>query len=366
MLKTIFVVLIFIHSLIHFMGFLKAFDFANISAITKEISKPVGILWLIAGVLLLTFLLMYIFKKDIWVYVAIAAMVISQTLILFHWHDTKFGSIANIIIFLVSIVGLFHLNFKKTYKSDVKLGIENTTATPEMPLTNEHIVHLPLLVQKYLQYVGCIGKPKVHNFKVHFSGKIRSYETKEWMELSSEQFNFIPTTSRLFFLDATKKQMPVSGFHSFKNGEAFMDIRLLSMFKVQYMDGKEMGISETVTFFNDMCCMAPSTLIDDRIKWHETEGNKVKASFTIKDITVSAWLYFNERGELVNFISKDRYAASENGKGTQLKWSTPLRDYKIINGYKLASYAEAIYTYPDGDFTYATFTLSNIHTNVAK
>ena len=50
------------------------------------------------------------------------------------------------------------------------------------------------------------------------------------------------------------KKLPIAGFHSFKNGTAFMDIRLLSLFTVQYESGQDMGIAETVTFFNDMCC----------------------------------------------------------------------------------------------------------------
>jgi hypothetical protein len=363
MLKTIFFIVVILHGLIHFLGFVKAFDFAEIPALTKEISKPVGILWLMAGLLMVIFALLFILKNDIWVYFAIVAMVLSQALILYYWQDARFGSIANVLIFIVSIVGVFHLNFKNTYKNEVKTGIAQTLDMKDTMLSKEDIAHLPALVQKYLHYTGCIGKPKVHNFRIDFSGKIRSYETKEWMELTSEQYNFIPEPTRLFFLDATKKQLPVSGFHSFKNGVAFMDIRLLSMFKVQYMEGKEMNISETVTFFNDICCMAPAALIDDRIQWLETEGNKVKASFTSHGTTISAWLYFNEKGELVNFVSEDRYAASDDGKSAKLKWSTPLRDYKVINGYKLATYAEAMYTYPDGDFTYATFTLKNIHVN---
>jgi len=366
MLKIIFVIIVILHGLIHFLGFAKAFDYADISAITKEISKPIGILWLLAGVLILIFSLLFIIKKDIWVYFAIAALVVSQGLIMIYWQETKFGTIVNVLILVVSIVGVFHLNFKNTYKGDVKIGLDQTVGIQETILTNEDISHLPDVVQKYIHYTGSIGKPKVRNFKIDFSGKIRSYEAKQWMELTSEQYNFIPVPTRLFFLDATKKQMPVSGFHRFKYGKASMDIRLLSMFKVQYMEGKEMNISETVTFFNDICCMSPAVLIDDRIKWLETEGNKVKASFTFNDVTISAWLYFNEKGELVNFVSEDRYAASEDGTITQLKWSTPLMDYKIINGYKLAHYAETIYTYPDGDFTYATFTLKNIAINVDR
>ncbi|MBK9737580.1 MAG: hypothetical protein IPO92_22530 [Saprospiraceae bacterium] len=363
MLKNIIILIAFLHGLIHILGFVKAFDYANVSALTKEISKTAGILWLLAAILMIIFTLMFLLKKDSWVYVALTAVVLSQALIFYYWQDAKFGSIANLLILIVSIVGLFHINFKSQYRSDVKIGMQQMKNMTDTTLTKIDILHLPEPVQKYLDFTGCIGKPKVHNFRINFSGKIRSREEKAWMELTSEQYNFMPIPTRLFFLDAIKKQLPVSGFHSFKNGEAFMDIRLLSMFKVQYMKGKEMGISETVTFFNDICCMAPAALIDNRIQWLETEGNKVKASFTTNGITVSAWLYFNEKGEMVNFVSEDRYAAGKDGTLTKLKWSTPLRDYKMINGYKLASYAEAIYTYPDGDFTYATFTLKNMQVN---
>lgn len=145
-----------------------------------------------------------------------------------------------------------------------------------------------------------------------------------------------------------------------------MDIRLFSIFKVQYQSGEVMDVSETVTFFNDMCVMAPATLIDKRIRWLEVDGNKVKASFTNNNITISAWLIFGESGELVNFISDDRSALLANGKTTKLQWSTPMRDYKIIDGFNLASYAEAIYRYPDGEFVYATFSLKHIKYNLLE
>jgi hypothetical protein len=142
-----------------------------------------------------------------------------------------------------------------------------------------------------------------------------------------------------------------------------MDIRLLSLFKVQYQAGKEMGIAETVTFFNDMCCMAPATLIDKRINWIESDSSKVHAEFANNGITVSAWLHFNEKGELINFVSDDRFAAGENGSMKQIRWSTPLKEYREVDGYKLASYAEAVYSYPEGDLCYGTFSLKHIKYN---
>jgi hypothetical protein len=362
-IKYIFAFITLIHGLIHFMGFAKAFNYGNITQLTKDITKPIGVLWCVTGLLFLICLALYLLKKESWVYFAVIAVVLSQFLIINNWQDAKFGTIANVLILVVTVIGFFQIKFKNEYRKEVNIGLAESQNMPNTILTEAEIAYLPEPVRKYIRYAGCINKPIVNNFKIEFSGKIRSHEKKDWMQLTSEQYNFIKTPTRLFFLDATMKGLPVGGFHSFKNGNAFMDIRLLSMFKVQYMTGKEAGISETVTFFNDMCVMAPAALIDTRIAWLEIEGNKVKASFSNNGITISAWLFFNEKGELVNFVSEDRSALEEDGTITKLKWSTPLRDYKDINGYRLASYAETIYTYPDGDFTYATFTLKNIEYN---
>jgi hypothetical protein len=185
------------------------------------------------------------------------------------------------------------------------------------------------------------------------------------MPFTSEQYNFVNPAVRLFFMKASMKHLPVAGFHSYKNGIAFMDIRLLSLFKVQYQDGKEMGIAETVTFFNDMCCMAPATLIDNRISWTEVDSNIVNALFTNNGITISARLHFNAKGELINFISGDRYADTDDGM-KKLQWSTPLKDYKNINGYRLAGYADAVYKYPTSDLCYGNFRLTSIEYNVKK
>jgi hypothetical protein len=167
--------------------------------------------------------------------------------------------------------------------------------------------------------------------------------------------------TRLFFMNAVMKRLPVAGYHAYVNGEAFMDIRLFSLIKVQFRDGDDMNKAETVTFFNDMCCMAPATLIDKRISWQSIDENTVGATFTTNGITVTAELFFNEAGQLINFKSNDRYNA-DAGKG--LPWATPLKEYREVNGYKLAGYAETIYTYPDRELCYGTFEVKSVHYNV--
>jgi len=268
-----------------------------------------------------------------------------------------------IIILAIGIVCFGTYAFHKKYENDVKTGLEKIASVEESILTEEDIEQLPDPVKKYIHYSGSVGKQKVNNFRLEFTGQIRKDEKSEWMPFTTVQYNFLEASTRLFFMKAVMKKLPVAGYHYFNNGEAFMDIRLLSLIKVQYQTGKEMGISETVTFFNDMCCMAPASLIDKRIKWIESDSNNVKAEFTNNNITISAWLSFNDNGELINFISEDRYVYEDKAGMRKLPWYTPLQDYQEIDGYRLAGYAEAIYKYPEGELSYGTFSLKHVEYN---
>ena len=362
-MKIVFIILITIHGLIHLLGFVKAYNLAPINQLGKDISKLNGIIWLISTILFIITAILFFINKDSWWILSAISIIISQYLIFVSWQDAKFGTIANLIILIVTIIGFGVWSFSGKYKNEVTTYLNQTSGIKETILTETDIRNLPESVKKYIRLSGAVGKPKVINFKIEFSGQIRKNEQSEWMPFKSEQYNFLDASVRLFFMNAEMKHLPVAGFHCFNNGIAFMDIRLFSLFKVQYQSGKEMGTAETVTFFNDMCCMAPAALIDKRIKWLDDDSNKVKAEFTNNGITIFAILYFNDKGELINFISGDRYAAEENGTMRKLPWSTPLKDYKKFNDYYLAGYADAVYTYPEGDLCYGNFRLNNIDYN---
>ena len=362
-MKSTVALITILHGIIHLVGFVKSFNLFPISQLTQNIPKVQGILWLFAALLFVLCAVLQLLKKDLWLPMALLAVSISQGLILLDWHDAKFGTLVNIIILIASIVGIGTWHFYRKYMSEVATLLNQSGSPVASVLTESDIQHLPEPVRKYLSYTGALGKPKVSFFKVEFSGQIRKNEKSEWMPFTSEQYNSINPSTRLFFMKATMKHLPVAGFHSFKNGSAFMDIRLFSLFNVQFQSGKEMSISETVTFFNDMSCMAPATLIDPRIKWIEVSHHSVGAEFTNNNIMVSATLYFNDDGALINFISGDRYASREDNIMKRLPWSTPLKDYKIINGHRLAGYADAIYQYPEKELCYGQFLVTNIQYN---
>ena len=360
MLKIVLAVFILLHAMIHLMGFAKAFQFAELKQLTLPISKPMGFIWLLTTLVFLMAIVLLFLNKAQWTVLAASAIILSQFLIILNWKDAKFGTIANVLILISIIMAWGSTHFENKYKKDVKTSMSLIDKSLNPVITEEDIKVLPEPVQRYLKYVGVINKPRVTNMRVKLRGEMRD-KGKEFFEFESEQYNFMNEPTRLFFMKAKMFGVTVPGYHKYSESKASMDIRFFGLFKIVYHDGEVMDKAETVTVFNDMCILAPATLIDKRIKWEQIDNNTVKAQFTNHSITISAMLYFNEKGQLINFISKDRSAVSDM---KQYPFSTPISSYKQIRGYNIFENAETVWQYPDGLFTYGKFHLVDIEYNV--
>lgn len=362
MLKFIFIAIALIHGLIHFMGFAKAFGYGNITQLTKDISKPAGLFWMLAAWLFIGVVALLLFKAENWWALGIVAAVVSQVLIFSAWQDAKFGTIANVLVLAVSLLSMTNVLFERSYKKDVASNLARTqTLTPAL-LTEVDIQGLPPLVQNYLRYSGVLNKPKVYNMRVVFDGEMRD-KGKDWFPFRSEQFNFFDEPTRLFFMKGKMFGMVVPGYHRYANATATMDIKLFGLFPIVQQEGAVMNKTETVTLFNDMCLMAPATLIDPRITWKTIGTSSVEAIFTNKGIAISAILYFNEQGQLTNFISNDRTSVSQM---VAFPFSTPVSEYQNLNGMNTMKRGDAVWHYPEGEFIYGKFLLKEIEYNCHK
>ena len=253
-------------------------------------------------------------------------------------------------------------NMMKEFNKAVLTGLEQTKNTAPDIITETNLVHLPMIVQEYLRYVGVVGKEKVHNMRVVLSGGIRSNPGENWMKLTSVQYNFFDNPFRVFYIKARKAGIPAIGLHIYKNEKSSFMVKLLGLFKIIDAKGEKLDQSETVTVFNDMCLLAPATLISKNIQWEEIDPLSVLARYTNGKITISAKLVFNEKGELINFISNDRYE-TDGKKYNNYPWLTPVKGYKEFNGFKLCSEASADYERPNGTFSYAQFIVKEVEYN---
>jgi hypothetical protein len=255
-------------------------------------------------------------------------------------------------------------NLKRVYKNEVKEGLSGFDSETSKIIKKEDLTALPPAVQKYFEYAGVIGTEHVQNVKIVFEGRIRSNPEDKWMIFTSEQYNFFDNPVRAFYIDAKKMGIPANGLHLYKEGSAYMKVKLAGLFKVVDVSGPEMDQSETVTVLNDMFFFAPGALLQADIEWEEIDELKVKAHYTLGDQKVSAMIEFNENGSIKNFTSNDRYDLGSDQSFNKFPWYTPVEKYGEIRGRKFPVYAKTYYSRPDVEFCYGEFQLKDVQYNV--
>ena len=257
------------------------------------------------------------------------------------------------------------MNFQNKYQTEVQKRLKPISDPPILML--EDIQPLPEPVQKYLIYVGAVGKPRVQNVRAVWSGSMKRTLKSGWMKINPQQYNFFEEPARIFYIKSKVMGIPFDGLHLYAGAEATMQIKVASMFQVVDAKGEKMSSGETVTIFNDMCFFAPATLISKNIQWETIDPLSVKATITIGNNKISAILKFNAQGELIDFISEDRFYCEDGKTYLSYKWSTPIKNYQDFDGRRIPTYGEAIWHIPyEGEFCYATFDLKEIEYNCTE
>jgi hypothetical protein len=367
-MRWIVAVFLVVHGLIHLMGFAKAFGYANLPQLTQPLAREMGLLWLAAGLLVVaSAVLMVARPRDFWI-VGGVALVMSQTVILSAWRDAWAGTVVNVILLLAVAHGWFTegpTSFRAQFERDVAARLARPPETHEV--TEADLTGLPEPVRRYLRATGVVGQPRVWNYRLRFRGRIRGAPGERWMPFDADQQSFAEQPARLFLMRARMIALPVEAFHRLIGGHATMQVKIAGAFPIVDARGDVMDRSEAVTLFNDMCLLAPATLLDPGIGWEQVDALTVRARFTHGGHTISATLLFGDDGLITNFISDDRSRSSPDGKVfTRLRFSTPVRDYRDFGSVRLAGHGEARWTLPEGEFTYGEFDLQDVAYNVAR
>jgi Family of unknown function (DUF6544) len=365
------IVLLVVHGLIHFLGVVKGFGWAEVGALTEPIGAGAAVVWSLASVLVLATAVMLVVRAPSWWWaVAAAAALVSQVAILTSWTDAKAGTAANVVLVLVAVFGFAAqgpTSFAAEWGDRAEAALQ-ATPTPNGVVTEADLAGLPDPVSRYVRRCGAVGQPHVSNFFAEVHGRIRGGRDKPWMSFTARQLNtYGQTPQRLFYLEATMFGLPVTVFHVFDAEAATMRGKVVSLFPILDAKGPQMNRSETVTLFNDMVVFAPAALVDAPVRWTELSPTRVRAAYTRADETITADLIFDVAGDLVDFVSQDRSRASSDGTSfTLLPWNTPITAYANLNGHRVAVHGTAWWdaAAPEGHFSYIEFTVDDLAYNV--
>lgn len=353
-MRWLLAVVVVAHGLIHFLGLAKGFGLAQLPQLTQPVPRSLGILWGIAGLAVVSAGVLLAMAPRSWWVVGFGAAVLSQAVIVTAWTDARFGTLPNLLLLLAATYGFAAegpLSLRAEYRREVAARLEGVGSAAM--LVESDLVSLPEPVQRLLRVTGAVGRSRPRLLRARFRGRIRGSPEDPWMSFTAEQYSFLDEPARFFLMDARRAGLPVDVLHAFRDGAASMRVRLLSAVPLVDASGPEATRAETVTLLNDLCLFATGGLVDPAIRWEPMNERSARAHYTLGPHTVSAVLHFDDAGELVDFVSDDRLAASPDGSEfVRQRWSTPVGEYRSYDSVRAPSRGRGLWHPPDGGFAY--------------
>ncbi len=233
-----------------------------------------------------------------------------------------------------------------------------TTNTAPGPIVSEtEISSLPAPAQRYLHFMGVVGRPRDWSFRAGMIGRFRTKPDQSWMPMKAWQYNDRLDVARIFHVRVRFfGLLPVLGRDTYLHGEGRMLIRPLDLFTVDDASGEEIEISELVTYLNDAILLAPSFLLGPETSWSAADADSFDVTLTNRGHTVTGRVFIDDRGAPRDFSTTDRFVQDPHDPKhalTRARWTTPIDGWQMVDGRPIPTSGKAIWHLPEGDFTYA-------------
>lgn len=359
MMRTLFGLLLILHGLIHLMGFVKAFNIAEIEQFTLSISKPAGLFWVIASLLFLISGALFFNKQTWWWMAVVPAILISQALIFYYWQDAKAGTILNIIILAGCLVGYGNWDFETMIEKE-KESFFARVDTNEHKVGQSELDEVPAMVRLWMENSGVSGNNKINSALIRQKGEMKTHPEGNWMKVETEQL--VRTADPGFLWIAEVEAVPyiyLAGRDKYVDGQGHMLIKLLSLIPVADSKGGDINQGSLLRYLAETVWY-PSAALEEYINWEEIDSTSIKATMNFEGITASGVFKFNNMGEPVRFEA-ERYYDRKDG-ATLETWVIDIDEesYKSFSQYRVPTKATVTWKLPDGDFTWFRLEITDI------
>lgn len=352
MIRIIISVILFLHGLIHLMGFVKAFGLADLNELKLSISKPLGLVWLFAALLLMlvgTFVLLN--KQWGWI-PAIIAVTASQILIILSWQDAKFGTIPNLIIMIFAIFIFAAWNFNNQIDKELNSILSQAKGVERKIVNEQRLAPLPSPVQRWLKHSGVVGKEEIQTAYFKQKGQMKLQpDQKEWAPAKIDQY--VTTNSPGFLWKVNMKMfslLDIAGRDKFQQGNAAMTIKIGSLIPVVNTTNNQKTNQSTMQRFLMELPWYPSAALSPYITWKEVDQNTVIATMNDQGVKGSATFYFDSEGEFLK-VSAMRYKDSDE-KAKLVECIGEAKAYRVVDGIRIPTKMNITWILDDGPFTW--------------
>lgn len=349
---------VWLHGLIHLLGFAKAFGLAELPQVNQDIGKAMGLVWLGAALLFVALAFVIVMHKSWWWLPAIPALILSQTAIVFAW-DAKFGTAVNLIILFATVLAFGSWHFQSRIQKEKEQILSQIDSQGKRLVTAQSLETLPEPVQRWLRFSGVLGQERIHSVFLKQKGEMRLKPDQEkWSQVRASQ---IFTTDKPGFLWWVEMDMmplvPVVGRDRFFQGAGQMIIKIASVIPVVQSRESDKVNEATLQRYLAEIVWFPTAALSRYIHWEARDDNSAKAMMAYGGTTGSVVFHFHKDGSVERVVAQ-RYKEPTDESPTE--WIATIQKTNRVNGLNIPTKLEVTWQLESGPFTWYRFEIFDI------
>ena len=229
----------------------------------------------------------------------------------------------------------------------------------EAPITEADVAGLDEPVERYLRFMGVIGRPRAWSFTARFAGRFRLHPRIPWLAAEALQYDSLlpgpdgrDRAARVFTMRLRfARVVSMLGHDTYLDGRGRMVGTLAGRVRVVDGSGPEFDVGELSTWLNDVLLLAPSMLLRTDVTWRALDSDRFEVTLTDSGHTVRAQVTIDGQGAPLDLATTDRWAALPGGL-VQARWHTPIPFWIEVDGRPFPGPGPAVWDLPDGPLTY--------------
>ena len=236
-----------------------------------------------------------------------------------------------------------------------RLGALDLPAHPSdpSPVTEDDVRPLPTAAQRYLRFMGVVGRPRDWSLRARWTGHFRLRPGQGWQPFEAWQYNSGPAVARVWVMRIDLAGvLPVYGADTYVAGRGRMRGTVLGLVPVADGAGPEFDIGELVTWLDDAVLLAPGMLLVPAVTWSAVDDDSFDVMVTDRGTTVGARVSVDGRGRVLDVSTTDRFWAASTGL-VRTRWTTPVPGWSTAGGRPVLTGVSAVWHLPEGPYEYA-------------
>jgi len=226
-----------------------------------------------------------------------------------------------VIVIILLFITINRILFDKKVTKEIDILTKEGIKAQSKTFNFNDLEGLPEPVQRYFKYALRDGQEHIKFVRLKQIGEFKMKENQPWMPIHAEQYF---TTEDPAFIWRVKLAMApfiwIEGRDMYYQGRGNMLIKLLSTITVADAAGSEMDISSLIRFLAEAPWFPTALLPSDYIEWKEIDSNSARVVIKDKGYIASGIFTFNEKGEIIKFVTNDRYREVD-GKYFKDNWT---------------------------------------------